>query len=169
MMYFVPMMTIIGIMLYRIPILRLLLGVVRTVMISLVQPMRSTAEFVRKKIDDINSQQVVFFTRGDNIANLNNAMIYVAENEDTNRIKVVTVVKDESEVPEHLSRDLEFLDQAYPEIDIDFVVIKDKFGPDLINRLSAEWNVPTNLMFIGSPGGKLIYGLAELGGVRLII
>ncbi len=169
MTYFVPMMAIIGIMLYRIPILRLALGVVRTVMISLVKPMRSTAEFVRKKIEEINSQQVVFFTRGDNIANLNNAMIYVAENEDTNRIKVVTVVNDESEVPDHLSRDLEFLDQAYPEIDIEFVVLKDKFGPELIHRLASQWHVPTNLMFIGSPGGKLVYGLAELGGVRLII
>ena len=169
MTYFVPMMAIIGIMLYRIPILRLALGIVRTVMISLVKPMRSTAEFVRKKIDEINSQQVVFFTRGDNIANLNNAMIYVAENEDTNRIKVVTVVNDDSEVPEHLSRDLEFLDQAYPEIDIEFVVLKDKFGPELIQRLASQWHVPTNLMFIGSPGGKLVYGLAELGGVRLII
>ena len=98
-------------------------------MISLVKPMRSTAEFVRKKIDEINSQQVVFFTRGDNIANLNNAMIYVAENEDTNRIKVVTVVNDDSEVPDHLSRDLEFLDQAYPEIDIDFVVVKRQVRP----------------------------------------
>ncbi|MFC1759163.1 APC family permease [Planctomycetota bacterium] len=167
--YFIPMMAVIGIMLYRIPILKMLLGIVRTVMISLVKPMRSTAEFVRMKIEDINSQQVVFFTRGDNIANLNNAMIYVAENEDTNRIKVVTVVKDQSEVPDHLSRDLEFLDQAYPQIDIDFVVVQDKFGPELIKRLSTEWNVPTNLMFIGSHGGKLKHGLAELGGVRLII
>ncbi|MCA9215303.1 MAG: APC family permease [Planctomycetales bacterium] len=168
-MYFLPMMSVIGIMLYRIAILKLMLGVVRTVMISLVKPMRTAAEMVRKKIEDINSQQVVFFTRGDNIANLNNAMIYVAENEDTNRIKVVTVVNDESEVPKYLKRDLEFLDQAYPEVDIEFVVITGKFGPDLIARLSKEWHVPTNLMFIGSPGGKLTYGLAELGGVRLII
>ena len=101
--YFVPMMAIIGIMLFRIPILKVVLGVVRTVMISLLKPMRSWAEFVRKKIEEINSQQVVFFTRGDNIANLNNAMIYVAENEDTNRIKVVTVVNNEDEVPDHLA------------------------------------------------------------------
>ena len=39
----------------------------------------------------------------------------------------------------------------------------------LIQKLSEEWDIPTNLMFIGSPGGRLPYGLAELGGVRLII
>jgi amino acid transporter len=169
MAYFVPTMTVVAIMLYRIPILKVLLGVVRTVMISLVKPMRSTADWVRKKIEEINSQQIVFFTRGDNLANLNTAMLYVAENEDTNRIKIVTVVQDETQVPSRLGQDIKFLDEAYPEIDIDFVVLVDKFGPELIDRLSKQWHVPTNLMFIGSPGGKLIYGLEELGGVRLII
>ena len=76
---------------------------------------------------------------------------------------------DRSQVPAKLQSDLQFLDEAYPDIDIEFVVIEDKFSPDLIRRLSKEWNVPTNLMFIGSPRGKLAYGLAELGGVRLII
>lgn len=169
MMYFLPTMTVVAIMLYRISILKALLGIVRTVMVSLVKPMRSTADWVRKKIDEINSQQIVFFTRGDNLANLNTAMLYVAENEDTNRIRIVTVVQDDAEVPARLAKDIDFLDEAYPEIDIDFVILKDKFGPELITRLSAQWNVPTNLMFIGSPGGKLIYGLEELGGVRLII
>jgi hypothetical protein len=56
-----------------------------------------------------------------------------------------------------------------PQIDIEFVVLEGTFGPQLIQRLSLEWHVPTNLMFIGSPRGKLTYGLAELGGVRLII
>ena len=67
------------------------------------------------------------------------------------------------------TQDIRFLDEAYPEIDIEFVVVKGKFGPELIQELSDKWHVPTNLMFIGSPGGKLVYDLAELGGVRLII
>ncbi len=167
--YFVPSMALIALMLYRIPILKLMLGVVRATTASLVGPLTAMSKWVRDKIEDINSQQVVFFTRGDNVANLNSAMLYVAGNEDTNRIKVVTVISDPSEVPERMEQDLQFLDEAYPEIDIEFVVLEGKFGPDLINELSEKWHVPTNLMFIGSPGGKLIYGLAELGGVRLII
>jgi hypothetical protein len=156
-------------MLYRIPLLKLCLGAVRAISASLIKPLRDSAKAVRAKIDDINSQQVVFFTRGDNVSNLNNAMQYVMENEDTNRIKVVTVVNDKSEIPPKLEDDLKFLDEAYPQIDIEYVTRFGKFGPELIRTLSKEWNVPTNLMFIGSPGGKLPYGLAELGGVRLII
>jgi hypothetical protein len=52
----------------------------------------------------ISSQQVVFFTRGDNLANLNNAVLYVTRNEPTNRLKVVIVVADPSEVPKRLTR-----------------------------------------------------------------
>ena len=168
-LYFLPTMAFIGAMLFRIPILRMALSMVRATTSALIGPLNSTANYVRSKIADINSQQIVYFTRGDNIANLNNAMLYVTENEDTNRIKVVTVVKDQSEVPDRLEQDLQFLDEAYPHMDIEFVTIEGEFGPELIQRLSKEWSVPTNLMFIGSPGGRLVYGLAELGGVRLII
>lgn len=167
--YFIPAMTVVGVMLYRIPFLKLCLGAVQATSAALIKPLRKSARAVRNKIDEINSQQVVFFTRGDNVSNLNNAMQYVMENEDTNRIKVVTVVRDESEIPPKLVDDLKFLDEAYPQIDIEYVKRYGKFGPELIHELSSEWNVPTNLMFIGSPGGKLPYGLAELGGVRLII
>ena len=167
--YFVPTMAVVGIMLYRIPLLKLCLGAVRATSSALIKPLRHAAKEVRAKIEEINSQQVVFFTRGDNVANLNTAMQYVMENEDTNRIKVVTVVRDDGDVPPKLQEDLRFLDEAYPQIDIEYVKRVGKFGPELIQQLSDEWHVPTNLMFIGSPGGKLPYHLAELGGVRLII
>ena len=62
-----------------------------------------------------------------------------------------------------------FLDEAYPEMDIELIVRRGRFSPDLIQQLSDEWKIPTNLMFIGSPGDHLIYGISELGGVRLII
>lgn len=39
----------------------------------------------------------------------------------------------------------------------------------LIEQLSDQWQIPTNLMFIGSPSGKLGFRLSELSGVRLII
>jgi hypothetical protein len=129
----------------------------------------SLSQWIRHKIEVINSQQVVFFTRGDQLHNLNEAMLYVRNNEHTNRIKVVIVVQDESEIPPRLKRDLKFLDEAYPEIDIEFVVRHGKFGPKLIEKLSEEWKIPTNFMFIGSPGDHFMYGLAELGGVRLIV
>ena len=167
--YFIPTVLVAFIMLGRIGILRVCLFFVRKVSESISSVTYELSAAIRGKMDEINSQQIVFFTRGDNLNNLNEAMLYVRDNEHTNRLKVVTVVTDESEVPERLKTDLEFLDEAYPEIDIEFVVHIGEFGPKLIKKLSKEWGIPTNFMFIASPGDHFLYGLAELGGVRLII
>jgi hypothetical protein len=43
------------------------------------------------------------------------------------------------------------------------------FGPEMIERLSRDWGIPKNYMFIGSPSGRFPYRISELGGVRLII
>ena len=167
--YFIPAMLVIAVMLGRIVLLKAFLSMVRSLTVSIVGPMTRLTKAVREKIEEINAQQIVFFTRGDNIANLNNALLYVRQNEHTNRLKIVTITNQEVQVPDDLVAELEFLDQAYPEIDIEFVQLAGHFGPELIQRLSEEWNIPRNLMFIGSPGGRLPYDLGELGGVRLII
>ena len=167
--YFIPAMAVIAVMLGRISLLKIVLGMVRSFTAAVVSPMTNLARAVREKIDAINAQQIVFFTRGDNIANLNNALLYVRQNENTNRLKVVTVTNSEVKVSDGLAQELDFLDQAYPEIDIEFVQLEGQFGPELIQELSDRWNIPKNLMFIGSPGGRLPYDLGELGGVRLII
>lgn len=167
--YFTPTLLVVTIMLGRITILEACLFIVRSVLHFFTNRMIKITQMIRRKIDEINAQQIVFFTRGDNLANLNSAMLYVQQNEHTNRIKVVNVVQNECEVPPNLKRDLDFLNEAYPNIDIEFVAIVGMFGPDLIKELSKKWEIPTNLMFIGSPGDHFLYGLKDLGGVRLII
>ncbi|MGB0885308.1 MAG: APC family permease [Chitinophagales bacterium] len=156
--YFVPAIIFVYIMLNRIGILRLFLSFVKYINTKVIHT-----------INDIVSQEFVFFTKGDNLSNLNKVMLYIKDNEHTRKIKIVTVLKEEEIVSENLQRDIEFLGREYPEIDIDFKVIHDKFGPKLINRLSKEWDVPVNFMFIGSPGDTFPYRIEELGGVRLIM
>jgi hypothetical protein len=167
--YFIPTLLVVSIMLGRITILQACLFIVRSVLHFFIKRMTGITQMIRSKIDEINAQQVVFFTRGDNLANLNRAMLYVRQNEHTNRIKVVNVVRNKCDVPPNLKRDLDFLNEAYPNIDIEFVALIGLFGPNLIKELSKRWEIPTNLMFIGSPGNHFIYGLKDLGGVRLII
>ncbi len=167
--YFIPALLVVSIMLGRISLLRGYLFIVRSILKFFIEHMTTISLSIRNRIEAINSQQLVFFTRGDDIGKLNQAMIYVQQNEDTNRIKFVTVVADKNAVAPHIEQELSFLNKAYPEIEIEFVPITGTFSPALIQQLSKEWNIPPNLMFIGSPGNHFIYGLADLGGVRLII
>jgi len=110
----------------------------------------------------------VFFTKADNVAILNKVMQYVQNNETTRKLKIVHI-KIESETNALLINDIEVLDRAYPEIDIEFIEIEGIFSPDLIDELSKKWNIPKNFMFIASPGDRFPYRVAELGGVRLIM
>ena len=167
--YFIPTVIIVFIMLGRIGIMRASLFLIGAASDAIAGMTSRVSQYIDAKIEEIRGQQIVFFTRGDNRANLNSAMLYVRRNEHTNSVKVVTVVQDESEVPKELKTDLEFLDELYPEINIDFVVVKDRFTPELIQKLSRKWDIPVNFMFLGSPGDHFLYGLAELGGVRVII
>ena len=167
--YFVPAILIVGIMLSRIEIMRIMLFAIRSVSEAIQTRTSAATKAIRAKIDQINSQRFVFFTRGDSIANLNEAILYVRRNEHTNRIRVVIVFSDKKEIPSKLEQDLAFLDDAYPEIDIEYVEEEGEFGPELIDKLSKRWRIPKNFMFIGSPGDHFPYRLEELGGVRLII
>ncbi len=167
--YLIPTMLVIVIMLGRVSLLRLALKAIRSTIQAIVRPLVKLVKVTQTSIDRIKSQQMVFFTRGDNLSNLNRVIQYIILNEHTNRVKIVHVTDDPSTVPPRLKTDVEFLDEEYPEIDIEFVALEGKFGPDLIAELSEKWDIPANFMFIGSPSGNMAHSLADLGGVRVVI
>ena len=167
--YFLPAAGLVSAMLWRTNLLKIALFVLRSTADTLNRYNRRLSRLVIGKIDDINAQGIVFFTKGDSRRNLNEVMLYVRNNELTKRLKVVHVYRDEKEIPAKLAHDLSFLDEVYTEIGVEFVTVQGAFGPDLIERLSVLWGIPKNYMFIGSPSGRLPFRLSDLGGVRLII
>jgi len=168
--YFIPTMIFVGIMLNRIALLDMLMRFIEFLFVPILKLVTITNEKIRETIDRIQSQEFVFFTRGDNLSNLNKVLLYIKANEHTQKIKIVTVNRDgDDEVGEKLDKDIEFLDREYPDIEIEFIRMKGEFGPELIHKLSKLWKIPVNFMFIGSPGDRFPYRVEELGGVRLII
>jgi amino acid transporter len=161
--------TAVGIMFLRVRILQALLFMGRAIHEKVREINEGVAEWTTGRITEINSQAMVFFTRGDGPANLRRAIEYVLDNEHTNTLIVVHVYQDEARIPPQLSDQLKTLDEIFPEIRIDFVAVQGRFGPDLIDKLSGRLNVPKNYMFIGCPGDGFPHNLAELGGVRLIV
>jgi amino acid transporter len=167
--YLVPTVLVVSVVLWRINLLRAGLFVVQQFNAWIAGFTGKLSKTIHDWINRINAQQVVFFTRGDNAANLNNALLYVRRNEHPKRVKIVIAIRAPEDVPPRLEKDLKFLDEVYPDVEVEFVVIEGTFGPELIRQLSRKWGIPTNLMFIGSPGERFPHNLAELGGVRLII
>jgi amino acid transporter len=167
--YFLPTIGVVAIMLYRTTILKGLLYLLKYISDNIQSVVSFGNAYLLRMIDTINAQEFVFFTKDDNVAVLNKVMIYVTDNEQTRKLKIVTILPEGGALSPGLERDIDVLDRAYPDIKIDFVKLHGEFGPEIIRKLSKEWKIPPNFMFIGSPGDKLPYKLADLGGVRLIL
>ncbi|WP_454802799.1 APC family permease [Mucilaginibacter phyllosphaerae] len=165
--YLIPAMLFIVLMLNRARVIKYLIYSIT----HLKEPLRKfilSNVRLHRALVTVKSQELVFFTRGDNVSILNRVMIYVEDNESTKRLKIVHIANEDSN-NDSLKKDIEVLDRAYPEIDIDFVEIEGTFGPKIIDELSKKWGIPKNFMFIGSPSNKFPYHVSELGGVRLIM
>lgn len=167
--YFIPFIVIIYLFLRRNELLQYMV-IVATSFFESVQRISLISRFhLKKAIRKLSGQEFVYFSKGDDISVLNKVMIYVSQNEITRKLKIVNVVNESYPVSEQFMTDFEVLDRAYPEIKIEFIQKKGRFGPEMIDELSKEWNIPPNFMFISSPGDRFTHRLEDLGGVRLII
>lgn len=167
--YFLGAAGIVGIMFLRVDLMKIALSAMRAMMDTLRRFNEWVATGVREKIDAINSRSVVYFTKGDGPAELNRAVLYVLENEQTTRLIVVHVVKPGAEVPPNLAEDLSQIDHLYPQLRIDFVAAEGDFCPALIELLAQALDVPKNYMFISTPGDHFPHQIQTLGGVRVIL
>ena len=167
--YFIPSITFVFIMLNRIKLLRFSLQIIDAIFAPLSRFLIKTDQKITKEINEINKQEFVFFTKEKNIEMVNKAVLYIRENEHTSKIKLVHIKSDNQLIKKDFYQKIDFLDQEYPEIDIELIVRTGDFTPELIHSLSVEWNIPVNFMFIGSPNDKFPYRIEELGGVRLIM
>ncbi|CAN5546079.1 hypothetical protein BH09GEM1_BH09GEM1_09310 [soil metagenome] len=167
--YYGIALAVVGAMLMRLSILRLALPALRSIMESAPLLNRRLRGAVVRKIEEIGSIGVVYFTRGDALDVLNRAALYVLENEQTTRMKVVHVYGAEDDIPPDLATQLATLDRLYPPLRIDFLAVKGAFGPQLIEQLSRHLAIPKNLMFIGTPSDRFPHRIEELGGVRVIL
>jgi len=167
--YLIPALLIVGIMLYRVPLLKLILRIMNFLTAHKYSMFYHQNKRIAKFINHINSQYFVFFTNNDNIATLNKVLQYITHNENTKRLKIVTVLKSPEHIASNLKKDVEVLNRAYPNIHIEFIEERGEFGPEKIKELSKKWHIPINYMFIGSPGENSPFTLDQLGEVRLII
>lgn len=167
--YFLVTAAVVAIMFLRVELLRLGLFLSQIILEKFLFINIWVREMVADKITSINLQTVVYFTRGDDISVLNRAALYVLENEQTTRMKVIHMYEQEEDIPAGLTAALKTIDRLYPQLRIDFMAVKGVFGPEAIERLSRRLNVPKNYMFIGTPGDRFPYRIETLNGVRVIL
>ena len=167
--YFLVAMAIVSIMLLRSSIVTLILRIFHDASQSLTPENSVISKFFVKLIKNYRKKPIVYFSRGDDLANLNRAILYIKENESSSHIQITHIYQDKKEVSEIFKQNLSFLDRAYPDVRIDLLLIKGTFSPETIQALSRHLQVPINYMFISCPGDSFPHNVADLGGVRVIV
>ncbi|MFN8258417.1 MAG: APC family permease [Bacteroidales bacterium] len=167
--YFIPTFLILYLLLNRKYLIQFLLLISKSFFDSIFRIAMITNDKLTNKLQKLIGQQFIYFTKGDDIISLNKVMIYVIENEITRKLKIVKVLKPGELISNEFESDIKLLDKIYPELDVEFVQFDGEFGPELIRKLSKEWSIPSNFMFISSPGDKFPFRIADLEGVRLIM
>jgi len=167
--YFIVALVVVEIMFLRVQILKVALAISRNIIEKIHNFNQNINQKITAGIERINSQSVVFFSRGDSLPTLNRAALYVLENEQTKRLIVVHCYTEEETIQNDLAEQLKNIDRIYPELRVDLILVKGIFNPELIEKLSQRLKVPKNYMFIGTPSDHFPHNIAQLGGVRLIM
>ena len=163
--YFLPAMAGGLIMYFRIPILRGILIVIDKTL-SRIAMMR---DGVHNKMEEIKRVRAVVFVGLGTLPRMVKAFQYIDKNEDCRNILVFRLYNQEDpEADLHVHRNLGIIRELFPHLIIEFQARKGAFTPEVVEQLSAELQVPRNMMFMGSLTHTLSFSLQELGGVRVI-
>ncbi|KAJ7057401.1 hypothetical protein C8F01DRAFT_1256653 [Mycena amicta] len=125
----------------------------------------------------LRRQPVCVLVKGDEINHLLHMILYVRDNEETSCVKLVHFCGrgDEEEavgageqVPSELEANARILDEAFPEITIDLIIIQDTFTSTSVGALAQRLGIPPSLMFMSCPGPRFPWAVVAETGVRII-
>jgi hypothetical protein len=130
-----------------------------------------------KELRRVEGSMVAFFIKQRDIRLMNKAIVYVKENENCREILFLHVCneeqhkkEEESDCDSYFSSDVATLQKVYPKMKLRFqeVVTIEEFDGPLLRKLSQQYGIRNDKMFISCPSKKFPHDIAELGGVRLI-
>ena len=168
-MYYAITFGIVLLILMRTSILKFLLNAIQHSVGLLPGTKQSLSKILQKLVDHINSLQTVYYTKGDNLSTLNRAAQYVLLNEQSKRLKIVHVYSEKDKIPPSIWYQARVIDEIYPNLRIDLVLVRGTFSPELVDALSKKFGIQKNQMFIGTPGNNFPHKIESLGGVRVVI
>ena len=163
--YVIPTVLLVVLMYLRIPILKTVLQLLNNLMTRFLL----WRSIVIGRITTITEQKVILFTRGGKLGLLHSAFNYIVKNESSRSVVVIHLYNHPEQNEEGLIKaSLKPLGEIFPMLKVQLVVRKGKFGPEIIDGVSKEFQVPVNNIFIGAPEEKHTFSIQDLGGVRVI-
>jgi len=122
---------------------------------------------ISKKLKSYQDVPFVFYCKHDDLHLLNKAIIYIQNNEQTNKIIIVHCENNITNT-DLLQEHVKLMDLLYPKIKISLLIIDSPFSPAIVEWVSGSLNVPINAMFISCPDENFAIKVNQLRGMRII-
>jgi len=128
---------------------------------------RSLGLRARETRHELESEPVIFFTKDSNPATLMEATSYLLENEHMRHIIFISCHPDGVKESRPVVYDI--LRREFPELcQIDYITAEEEFTPDFTRRVSIQYSIPKQRMYMAAFSDKFPFTYTELGGIRLI-
>ncbi|KAJ6623648.1 amino acid permease-domain-containing protein [Mycena sp. CBHHK59/15] len=111
----------------------------------------------------LKHQPFCILVKTDEINHLLHMILYVRENEETSCLKIVHFSDEEYGIPSELEANAKILDEAFPEITIDLMIVQGAFLPSNVIALAHRLQISPSLMFMSCPGPDFPHPVAEFG------
>ncbi|KAK0194213.1 AAAP amino acid permease [Armillaria mellea] len=111
----------------------------------------------------LRRKPVCILAKSDEISYLMRMILYVQKNEEISFLKIVHFAEEEKGIPSELQANARILDEAFPEITIDLLIIHNAFDPPNVAALAHKLQIPPSLMFMTCPGSAFSYSAADFG------
>lgn len=119
-----------------------------------------------KTLKKFQNVPFVFFCKHDDVHLLNKAILYIQQNEQTNKIIIVHCANDTDTAL--LTEHVQLMDLLYPKTKISLLILDSPFSPAAIEWVSQALKVPINAMFISCPDENFAMKVNQLRGMRII-
>ena len=167
--FFIVVITLVGLMFFRIQLLHLLYHIVRHMSAKLgYGDDNRLLRYIKVQAEHFSNQSAIFFTKYGRLPKLNQAILYLLDNEEASHLYIVHIYSREDDIPSKLLRHVSVLDSEYDELTVELVLVRGQFDGETIDWLSEQLNTPKNMCFLTAPHQDFKVKLASLGGVRLI-
>ncbi|SGZ01980.1 BQ5605_C033g11178 [Microbotryum silenes-dioicae] len=112
---------------------------------------------------------VLLFVSTDEVNKLFDMVSYIRSNEETSHVKLVYCYLSIHSIPSELEANYKILDESFPSITIDLLLVQGNFSPELVDALVIRTGVESlSRCFVGCFTERSKAGWEAFGGVRII-
>ena len=166
--YFLVVLSAVGLMFFRVHLLHVVYYAVLHMSAKMGMADNRLLRYIKQKVVEFSSSSTVFCTKYGRLPVLNQAALYLLDNEEATHLYICHIYQHEAAIPQKLLRHVSILDQQYDGLQVELVLVKGTFDGDTIRWLSEQLHTPINQIFLTCPRQDFKVKLASLGGVRLI-